>query len=52
LITFDDATVFICKLDSKIKVKQAVNLMGTGMVGGVFWGVLIGIFVSLNREMD
>ena len=34
----------ICKLDSKIKVKQAVHLMGTGIVGGVFWGILIGIF--------
>jgi len=44
LMTFGDATVVIGKLDSKIKVKQAVHLMGTGMVGGAFWGILIGVF--------
>jgi len=44
LMTFGDATVVIGKLDSKIKVKQAVHLMGTGMVGGAFWGILIGMF--------
>jgi uncharacterized membrane protein len=29
--------------DDKIKVKQAVLLMGTGIVGGAFWGILIGM---------
>jgi uncharacterized membrane protein len=43
LMTFDDAIVVICKLDSKIKVKPAVHLMGTGIVGGAFWGILIGM---------
>ena len=43
LMTFDDAIVVICKLDSKIKVKQAVYLMGTSIVGGAFWGILIGM---------
>jgi uncharacterized membrane protein len=32
------------KRDGKIKVKQAVHLMGTGIVGGAFWGILIGMF--------
>ena len=31
-------------LDDKIKVKQAIHLMGTGMVGGEFWGILIAMF--------
>jgi uncharacterized membrane protein len=44
LMTLDDAAVVIRKPDGKIKVKQAVHLVGVGMVGGAFWGMLIGIF--------
>jgi uncharacterized membrane protein len=40
----DDAVVAIYMLDDKIKAKQAVHLMGTGIVGGAFWGILIGMF--------
>ena len=29
--------------DDKHKVKQAVPSMGTGVVGGAFWGILIGM---------
>jgi uncharacterized membrane protein len=43
-MAFDDAVVVIYMLDDKIKVKQAVHLMGTGMIGGAFWGILIGMF--------
>jgi uncharacterized membrane protein len=43
-MTFDVATVVIYMLEHKIKVKPAVHFMGTGMVGGAFWGILIGIF--------
>ena len=42
-MAFDDAVVVIYMLDNKIKAKQAVNLMGTGIVGGAFWGILIGM---------
>jgi uncharacterized membrane protein len=37
-------SVVINMLDDKIKMKQAVHLMDTGMVGGAFWGILIGMF--------
>ena len=30
-------------VDDKHKVKQAVPSMGTGVVGGAFWGILIGM---------
>jgi uncharacterized membrane protein len=44
LMTLDDAAVVIRKPDGKIKVKQATHLVGVGMVGGAFWGMLIGLF--------
>jgi uncharacterized membrane protein len=44
LMTLDDAAIVIRKPDGKIKVKQATHLVGVGMVGGAFWGMLIGIF--------
>jgi uncharacterized membrane protein len=43
-MAFDAAVVVIYMLDDKIKAKQAVHLMGTGIVGGAFWGILIGMF--------
>lgn len=33
----------IRKPDGKVKVKQAVSLVGAGALGGAFWGMLIGI---------
>ncbi len=44
LMTLDDAAVVIRKPDGKIKVKQATHLVGAGVVGGAFWGMLIGLF--------
>jgi len=44
LMTLDDAAVVIRKPDGKIKVKQATHLVGVGMIGGAFWGMLIGLF--------
>jgi hypothetical protein len=43
LITLADAAVVVRKQDGKVKVKQAVSLVGQGAVGGAFWGMLIGI---------
>jgi len=43
LITLDDAAVVVRNHDGKVKVKQAVNLVGAGTVGGAFWGMLIGL---------
>ena len=47
LMTLKDAAVVIRKSDGKIKVKQATHLVGAGMVGGAFWGMLKGLFFWL-----
>ena len=43
LLTLDDAAVVIRSSDGKVKVKQAVSLVGAGALGGAFWGMLIGL---------
>ena len=43
LITLSDAAVLVRKQDGKVKVKQAVNLVGAGALGGAAWGMLIGL---------
>jgi uncharacterized membrane protein len=43
LIDLADAATVIRKDDGKVKVKQAVSLVGAGALGGAFWGMLIGI---------
>jgi uncharacterized membrane protein len=43
LISLEDAAVVVRKPDGKVKVKQAVSLVGAGAWGGAFWGMLIGM---------
>lgn len=43
LITLDDAAVVVRKPDGDVKVKQAQSLVGSGALGGAFWGMLIGL---------
>jgi len=43
LITLEDAAVVVRKQDGKVKVNQAVSLVGAGALGGSFWGLLIGL---------
>jgi uncharacterized membrane protein len=43
LVKLDDAAVVVRKQDGKVKVKQAVSLVGEGALGGAFWGMLIGL---------
>lgn len=43
LIKLSDAAVVVRRQDGKVKVKQAVSLVGTGALGGAFWGMLIGL---------
>jgi uncharacterized membrane protein len=44
IISLSDAAVVVRKEDGKVKVKQAVSLVGAGALGGAFWGMLIGLF--------
>jgi uncharacterized membrane protein len=43
LITLEDAAVVVRKENGKAKVKQAHSLVGSGALGGAFWGTLIGL---------
>ncbi len=43
LIKLADAATVVRKPDGKVKVKQAVDLVGAGALGGAFWGMLIGL---------
>ena len=43
LINISDAATVVRKPDGKVKVKQAVSLVGAGALGGAFWGMLIGL---------
>jgi len=43
LVTLDDAAVVVRRPDGKVKVKQAVSLVGAGALGGAFWGMLVGL---------
>ena len=43
LISLADAAVVVRRPDGKVKVKQAVSLVGAGALGGAFWGMLIGL---------
>ena len=43
LVALDDAAVVVRRSDGKVKVQQAVSLVGRGALGGAFWGMLIGL---------
>jgi uncharacterized membrane protein len=43
LIKLADAATVVRKADGKVKVRQAVDLVGAGALGGAFWGMLIGL---------
>jgi uncharacterized membrane protein len=43
VVSIEDAAVVVRTLDGRIKVKQAVDLVGAGLLGGAFWGMLIGL---------
>lgn len=42
LINISDAAFIIRQKNEKVKVKQANSLVGSGTLGGAFWGLLIG----------
>lgn len=43
VITLADAAIVTRKANGKPKVKQLYSLVGSGAVGGAFWGMLIGL---------
>jgi uncharacterized membrane protein len=43
LIKLADAATVVRKADGKVRVRQAVDLVGAGALGGAFWGMLIGL---------
>ena len=43
LIQLDDAATVVRDKNGKAKVRQANSLVGTGALGGAFWGMLIGL---------
>jgi uncharacterized membrane protein len=47
LIDLEDACVVVRDKSGKVRLKQAINLIGTGALGGVAWGGLFGTFVGL-----
>jgi uncharacterized membrane protein len=46
LLSLADAAVVVRRRDGKVKVKQAVSLVGAGALGGAFWGMLIGLLFA------
>jgi uncharacterized membrane protein len=47
LIDLEDACVVVRHQNGKIRLKQAINLVGTGALGGAAWGGLFGSLVGL-----
>lgn len=52
LITVSDAAFVILQKNEKVKVKQANSLVGSGTLGGAFWGLLIGQHFWLSQNID
>jgi len=42
LIDLEDAAIVVKDAEGKVKIKQAMNLVGAGAIGGGFWGLLFG----------
>ena len=43
LVALEDAAIAVRRQDGKVKIHQAVSLVGGGAFGGAFWGFLIGL---------
>ena len=43
LIDLDDAAIVEHRNNGKVKLNQTLNLVTSGMLGGSFWGLLIGV---------
>jgi uncharacterized membrane protein len=47
MLQLSDAAVVVREQDGKVKVKQLTNLVGSGAVGGAFWGLLVGLLFAI-----
>lgn len=47
VINVSDAAIVIRQNDGRVKVKQANKLVGSGALGGAFWGLFIGRYFWL-----
>lgn len=47
-MAFEDVVVVICMLDDKIKLKEVVHFIVKLIIGSVFLGILIGLFVLFH----
>ena len=47
LISISDAATVIRKPDGNIKIEQATSLVGSGTLGGAFWGMLVGVIFCM-----
>ena len=43
IIRLEDAAICVRKDNGKVKIKQLNSLVGSGALGGAFWGMLIGM---------
>ena len=43
LVALQDAAIAVRRQDGKVKIHQATSLVGSGGLGGAFWGFLIGL---------
>ena len=46
MLQLADAAVVVRRQDGQVKVKQLTELVGSGALGGAFWGVLIGLLIA------
>jgi uncharacterized membrane protein len=47
MLQLADAAVVVRQEDGKVKIKQLTSLVGSGTIGGAFWGLLIGLIFAI-----
>jgi uncharacterized membrane protein len=47
MLQLADAAVVVRRQDGRIKVKQLTSLVGSGTLGGAFWGLLVGLLFAV-----
>lgn len=52
LISVADAAYVIRQKSRKVKVKQVNSLVGSGALGGAFWGLLVGQYLWLSSYTE